>query len=200
MQDLVWRTALRLYADFGRAPLIAELATRTGLPPDKVSALLSELERRDLVGLDRESTQVRLAYPFTQAKTEHRVELNGQTLHALCAIDALGTGAMFGTDIAIKSQCRHCGRTVRVRTSDAGRALRSIEPPGSLVWYDFAYDGSAATSCCPSIVFFCSDFHLEQWRSAQASRRAGVRLAMDEALEVGRAIFGPVLVEPAVAD
>lgn len=194
-QDLVWRATLRVYADLGHAPQIADIVATTSFPADKVSALLVELEARDLIGLDRGSEQVRLAYPFTQAKTEHQVELNGRTLHALCAIDALGVGAMYGADTAIRSQCRHCGRAVRARTIEAGRVLASVDPSGSVVWYDFAYDGSAATSCCPSIVFFCSDSHLEQWQLAQAGRRVGVRLAMDEALEVGRAIFGPVLVE-----
>ena len=192
-QDLVWRATLRLYADFGHAPRIADIVAMTGLPADKVPPLLGELEERDLIGRDRESGQVRLAYPFTQAKTEHQVELNGRTLYALCAIDALGVGAMYGANAVVRSQCRQCGRAVRVGTTEAGRALAIIDPLGSVVWYDFAYDGNAATSCCPSIVFFCSDGHLEQWQRDQLGRRAGVRLAMDEALEVGRAIFGPVL-------
>jgi len=195
-QDLVWRATLRLYADFGHAPQTADIAAKIGLPADKVAALLGELEARDLIGLDRGSGQVRLAYPFTQATTEHEVEFDGRTLHALCAIDALGVAAMYGADTAVRSQCRHCGRAVRIETTKTGRALGSVDPSSSIVWYDFAYDGSAATSCCPSIVFFCSDDHLEQWQLAQAGRRAGVRLAMDEALEVGRAIFGPVLMEP----
>lgn len=199
-QDLIWRATLRLYADFGCAPQIADIAARTGLPADKVSVLLVELEARDLVGLDHESGQVRLACPFTESKTEHQVELNGRTLHALCAIDALGVAAMYCADTAVQSHCRHCGRAVRIGTTEAGHALATVDPSGSVVWYDFAYDGSAATSCCPSIVFFCSDNHLEQWQRAQAGPRAGVRLAMDEALEVGRAIFGPVLMEAGAAD
>jgi len=199
-QDLVWRATLRLYADFGHAPQTADIAAKTGLPADKITALLGELEARDLIGLDRRSGQVRLAYPLTQATTEHEVELNGRTLHALCAIDALGVATMYGADTAVRSQCRHCGRAVRIETTKTGRALGSVDPSSSVVWYDFAYDGSAATSCCPSIVFFCSDDHLEQWQLAQEGRRAGVRLAMDEALEVGRAIFGPVLMEPGAID
>lgn len=199
-EDLAWRATLRLYADFGRAPQIADIAARIGVPANKVLALLVELEARDLIGLDRESGQVRLAYPFTQAKTEHQVELNWRTLHALCAIDALGVGAMYGANAAVRSQCRQCGRAVRVGTTEAGRALASVDPLGSVVWYDFAYDGNAATSCCPSIVFFCSDSHFEQWQRDRLGRRAGVRLAMDEALEVGRAIFGPVLADAGAAD
>ncbi len=199
-EDLAWRVTLQLYADFGHAPQIADIAATIGAPPDKVLALLVELEARDLIGLDRESGQVRLAYPFTQAKTEHQVELNGRTLQALCDIDALGVGAMYGTNAAVRPQCRQCGQTVRVGTIKAGRALASVDPLSSVVWYDFAYDGSAATSCCPSIVFFCSDSHLEQWQRDQLGCRAGVRLVIDEALEVGRATFGPVLADAGAAD
>jgi hypothetical protein len=82
--------------------------------------------------------------------------------------------------------------------------LESVAPNGAIVWYDFAYHGSASASCCPEIAFFCSGEHLQQWLGAQKVGREGIRLTMDEALEVGRAIFGPVLVErhsvAAVAD
>ncbi|WP_085936152.1 organomercurial lyase [Enhydrobacter aerosaccus] len=114
-----------LYADFGRAPQNADLVTKTGLPAASVPALLDELEARDLLELDRESGQVRLAYPFTQARTEHQVDLNGRTLYALCAIDALGAGAMYGVDTAIQSQCRHCGQAIRLRTTRAGLRWKS---------------------------------------------------------------------------
>lgn len=70
-QDPAWRATLRLYADFGHTPQIADLVARTGLPADKVQPLLSELEARDLIRLDREARQVRLAYPFTQTESEH---------------------------------------------------------------------------------------------------------------------------------
>lgn len=64
------------------------------------------------------------------------------------------------------------------------------------MWYDFAYRGSACASCCPAIAFFCADEHLRRWLEAETPRRQGARLATDEALELGRAIFGPVLDEP----
>jgi hypothetical protein len=71
--------------------------------------------------------------------------------------------------------------------------LKSIVPVDAVVWYDFAYDGSAATSCCPAITFFCSVEHRCLWLETQMPKRSGIELTMDEALQVGRAIFGPVL-------
>jgi len=42
------------------------------------------------------------------------------------------------------------------------------------------------------LAFFCSEGELQQWVSIQNQPR-GYRLTLDEALEVGRALFEPVL-------
>lgn len=194
-EDYVWRTILQLYGDRGRPPQIPDIAAEIRFTADHVATVLRKLQSHDLIELDRDSAHIRLAYPFTEAVTGHRVKLNGRILHALCAIDALGVANMFGADISISSLCHHCGRQIDVGTSGEGRTLRSVVPAGAVVWYDFSYEGSAATSCCPAIAFFCSDGHLQQWLDSQNPQRDGIRLTMDEALEVGRAIFGPVLVE-----
>lgn len=70
---------------------------------------------------------------------------------------------MYGSDIAISSPRRHCGASIEVRTAEKGKALEGVTPSGAVVWHDFAYGGSAATSSCPSIAFFCSNQHLDQW-------------------------------------
>lgn len=196
-EDLVWRTTLRLYGDKGRPPRIDEIANGSGVSEDRVRALLRKLQLRDLVGLEPGTNTIRYAYPFTQAETGHLVWLRGKVLYALCAIDALGVGTMYRTDVTVQSTCRMCGEMVHVETSDEGRALLSMSPAEAVVWYDFAYDGdAAASSCCPTIAFFCSSEHLQRWLDEQIPGRQGVTLAMDEALEVGRAIFGPILREP----
>ena len=87
-----------------------------------------------------------------------------------------------------KSSCRHCGTSIEICTAQSGRALGYARPAGAVVWYDLAYSQAAATSCCPSIGFFCRDEHLQQWLAAQAAGGSGYRLALDEALEVGRAL------------
>jgi hypothetical protein len=180
-----------------RAPWTAatQIAGETRISADRIVMVLRDLESHDLIGLDGASERIRMAYPFTEAGTEHRIELNGRALHALSAIDALGVGAMYGTDTKVSSQCRHCGETIHTTTTDEGRSIETVRPSSAVVWYDFAYDGCAASSSCPSIAFFCSPDHLSQWRALQTSGRNGAQLTMHEALELGRAIFGPVLVE-----
>jgi hypothetical protein len=103
---------------------------------------------------------------------------------------------MYRTDASIDSTCAFCAGRMYVATALHGRALRTMSPPEAVVWYDFSFAGCAAASCCPSIVFFCSDDHLEAWLNSRSPRPDGVRLSMAEALEVGGAIFGPVLTDP----
>ena len=199
-EDQVWRAVLRLYAAHGRPPETTEIAAETQIPDERTAALLRKLQLRDLVGLEPGSGAIRHAYPFTQSATGHRVQLHGHVLNALCAIDALGVAEMYGTDVAVEARCRSCSETITVSTAENGRVLRSVSPAPAVVWYDFAFADSAASSCCPFIAFFCSDEHLQRWLGVQNPARVGARLTMAEALELGRAIFGPVLKETVLAD
>ena len=194
-EDCIWRAILRLYGEMGRPPEFGDIAVEAGTTHDLAVLVLDKLRARDLIDLDDAGGRIRLAYPFTESPTRHLVELNGHDFYALCAVDALGVADMYRADTAISSGCHDCGETVHVRTAAKGRALANVFPASSVVWYDFAYDGSAAVSCCPAIVFFCSDEHLQRWLNTQTPERNGLRLNVDEALQVGRAIFGPLLVD-----
>jgi mercuric reductase len=158
----------------------------------EVRSILDELARRDPFVLDEEGKPTG-AYPFTEHATSHSVRRGGLEIRAMCAIDALGIGAMLGEDVEVLSSCRGCGCTIRVGTAAEGMALRSIEPATAVVWLGETYHGNCgATSLCASIAFFCSDGHLDRWRSS-AETGTGRRLAVDEAHQIGCAIFGPTL-------
>jgi alkylmercury lyase len=173
--------------ELGRAPRSEEIVITSGLDGDTVAEILRNLQHRDLLGLS-DSGEVRHAYPFTTRETEHIVELGGHGLNALCA-------GVCGRDIVIQSRCRGCNAPIRILTADRRESLNSVTPPGTVVWHDLSYAGTAAASCCPRIAFFCSDQHLSKWLGTTPSR-SGRRLSADEALQVGRAIFGPLLTEP----
>lgn len=194
-EDRVWRCVLQLYTDLGRPPDVPEISSHAELPESTIPGLLQKLEQRDLLALDPAGA-ICYAYPFTETATGHRVTLRMHEFNALCAIDALGAGAMCESDVSIRSSCALCSDPVHVRTEDRGRGLAHVSPAMTVAWYDFAYSGYAAASCCPTIAFFCRDDHLRQWMETQTPRRHGARLAIGEALEVGRAIFGPLLVPP----
>lgn len=121
-------------------------------------------------------------------------------LNALCAVDALGVGAMYHRDVSITSSCHFCDAKIHIATEQKGATLGSVSPASVVVWYEAVYAGDcAATSCCPSIAFFCSHDHLRQWLAARATKRHGYRLWADEALEIGRALFGSVLSVPTMS-
>jgi mercuric reductase len=103
-EDAMRRTILELYRELEHAPMPQENARRSGMTARRVHALLHRLAERDLVVL--EDGRITGAYPLTDRPTEHRVSVEGRRLHAMCAIDALGVGAMYGTSTAIESGCR----------------------------------------------------------------------------------------------
>jgi hypothetical protein len=195
-QDQVWRTVLELFARSGRPPRIHEIGGETGLFAEKVRALVADLQAHDLLGTNSAGDVVLYAYPFTGEQTEYRVQLHGRKLYAVCAIDALGVAGMSRTDVIIESSCRACGSRIAIATAQAGKSLSHAQPANTVVWYDLAYRGCAAASCCRSIAFFCSDAQLQRWLSTQDPQHRGHPLTLDEALEVGRALFGPVLAAP----
>jgi alkylmercury lyase len=192
----VWRTVVELFARSGRSPLLHEIGEETGLTAENLRTLLADLQAYDLLGIDPTAEVVLYSYPFTGEQTEHRVQLCGRELHAVCAIDALGVAGMSRTDVIIESYCRGCGSRIGIVTAQAGKSLSHVRPPNAVVWYDLAHSGCAAASCCRSIAFFCSEAELQRWLSTQDPHPAGYRLTLDEALEVGRALFEPVLAAP----
>lgn len=189
---------LTLYARYGRAPTIGDLATSTGLAVEAVTEILARLADRDMVVLDPASGSVTGAYPLTERDTEHRVMFENRVLNAMCAIDALGAGAMYGVDSSIESSCRHCGAGISIITKDRGAALASASPPETVVLAGNTYESCAATSLCTVIAFFCCDEHLDAWRTENEPGTQAYRLTLDEALQVGRALFGPFLAKVAV--
>ena len=193
-EDRTRRAILEAYPRTGHAPSIDDLALTTGFAPDQVRGLVTKLKVRDMVVLDRNGATIVGAYPFVDRDTEHRVRLGETVLHAMCAIDALGTGAMLGADVAIESACRFCGAPIRIETCDKGAALADFAPMIAVVWSGNQYsNGCAADSLCTVMAFFCTDEHLQTWRDAQDHETKGFRLSMDEGLQMGKAIFMPLL-------
>jgi hypothetical protein len=134
--DLIWRTCVNLFARLGRAPNFAELAAETGVPKGSMKSLLGALQRRDLLGLSSDGGALEYVYPFTMRDTGHHVYVHGHTLNVLCAIDALGVGAMCRTDVTIESRGRaatgrpHGGQGFeRAGDSEALRQCRNERPP-----------------------------------------------------------------------
>ncbi len=193
-EDAVRRAVLRHYAQAGHAPSIAELGDVTGLGADAARGLHKQLKDHDQIVLDDAGEAILGAYPFTERDTGHRVDLGKVTVSAMCAIDALGVGAMCERDVAIHSTCRACGEAIEITTRDRGAALDQVTPEAAVVWVGLRYAGAcAASSVCTVMTFFCSNAHLDRWRDADEPDLEGFRLSIDEAFQAGKAIFTPML-------
>lgn len=182
---------LRLYVQVGHAPTVHEIAVRTRLSEHVVRDRLVRLRERDLILLDPGQGAIVGAYPFTEADTGHSVTFDktGTTLATMCAIDALGAGAMCREDVTIRSTCRSCEIPVIARTADQGMVLVEVTPVESVVWVGLKRSsGCAADSLCPALLFFCRDEHLERW-CANGVAGDGYRLSIEEAFQVGKALF-----------
>jgi hypothetical protein len=196
-EDSVWRATLDLYLRLGRAPTSAELAKAASLPVDGVEVWLKSLHARDVLVLDSAGAVV-AAYPFTEKPTTHTVHLSGRKMTALCAIDALGVGAMYQVDAHIGSSCRHCETPIRVTMRGEGNVIAEVAPFSTIVWSGLDYaQGCAANSLCTVLAFFCSDEHLRAWQADDSRRANGFRLSIAEGVEVGKATFVPRLQPPA---
>ena len=193
-EDRVWRTILEGFASAGRAPDVAAMAAATDLGPAAVGAALDRLRMRDLVVRAENSGAVTAAYPFSEWVTAHRVRWGDTIANALCAIDALGIGAMLGRDTIIDTECHHCHAPIQIATGRQGTKIATILPVETVVWSGIAYAGNCgATSGCTLKVFFCSDNHLNAGRAAGQAASPGFRLSVAEAHQVGRAMFAPML-------
>ena len=193
-EDFVRRAIFDEYLEEGRAPPLDVLSARTALPAKTLQAVLDRLGKRDLVVQDG-AGNVTGAYPLTDNETEHKVHVNGHIIHAMCAIDALGVGRMYGCDVRIESRCRASGKPIGVTTTDAGAAIGSVDPPEAVVWSGAQLKNGrpAADTLCTVIAFFASDDAFETWRQQEHPDTQGHRLTIDEAAQTGRAIFGPML-------
>lgn len=190
-EDRVRRAILAEYIANGHAPSPAGLSELTNLSREVVGRLLDNLKVRDLVVLGERGETIAGAYPFSESDTGHRVHLRGRTLNAMCAIDALGAGAMYGEDTVVDSSCQNCGRSVQVETRDGGREIKYVSSENIIVWSGVQNTGGcSADTMCKVMAFFCSDYCLDSWRSADT---AGYRLSIVEGLQAGKAIFMPLL-------
>ncbi len=193
----VHRFILETFATTGHAPTLEDIQAKLRLTSvEEAEALIAELEEKGCVHRKAGDRTVTHAYPFSNEPTEHRVHLaGGPQVYAMCAVDALGMPFMLKRDAEIQSRCPHCQTEVTVHIQHEEVTHQS--PPGLVVWFPPVQGKCvAATDLCPSVNFFCSAAHLDQWRAAPP-KKYGEMLTLEQALIGGRKTFEPLLQEMA---
>lgn len=133
-ERLARRTLLGLILTTGRGPSLKVLASRLEISESAAAKLLSALERKGFLVRDQHSNTITAAYPLSIRPTQHRVTLKGtrQRRYALCAIDALGVGPLFGVAVIVNATCPQCGRSIRIHVEES--RIAAVKPAGVVVW------------------------------------------------------------------
>lgn len=176
---------LRTFLANGAPPPISEFSVET----------LADLERRDLVHV--RDGQIALAYPFSSRPTDFEVRVAGVQVHAICAVDALGTAAMARRPADATCICPTCRAGVSLSISPDGLTVEHASRPDPRVWTGVTDVGAcAADSQCKSMLLFCSPEHLDTWKRSQPPSAHGFDLSLAQGVHLGAAIFRPFLQTP----
>lgn len=184
----VW--ILRRFAD-AAAPSAGDVrneASRLGLDFDQTRRKLAS---EDLIHFDS-AGEITVAYPFSGRPTVHRVEIEGRTVYAMCALDALGIAQMIGRPIDITSRDPVTADEISVGLQPNGTA--TWKPTAAVVVTGRACEGASFQGCCQVLNFFASARNAESYLDQRQDVRGHV-ISLPEAIEAGRRIFGAVLDE-----
>jgi mercuric reductase len=189
-EGICHQAILLSFVEQGRALAGSELSSMLG--QSDVKDLLSHLSENDLVVLDKQG-EVTGAYPFTMKETAHKLKVNGHTVHAMCALDALAVSSMFGLDVSIDSRCAISGEPIYLR--QRGLELLQTAPSDEILmgihWQKVT--SCAADSLCREMIFLKDLDTATSWQSMGHNARE--LFSLHEAMELAAEFFVPLISE-----
>ena len=123
--DLDLRVKLAVYRHFaetGRRPSVADVASRAGAEAGEVRGSFASLRSQRVLVLEADGEAIRMAPPFSGVPTQHEVTAGGVTYYANCAWDALGIPAALGQPAVVRSRCEQSLEPLELAVSDHGPA------------------------------------------------------------------------------
>jgi mercuric reductase len=184
---------LRNFASAGCPLSRNEVAQQLG--DGDVDAALARLAADDLIVLTPDNSRIEGAYPFTAEERVHKLLVNGHTVHAMCALDALAIAPMFETATRIDSRCHVTDTPVEIHMQ--GEALLSARPGEVHVGIHWqGTSGCAAQSLCMEMVFLADAETAQRWQQ-QDSENISV-YELPDAVTFAAAYFRPLLADAAV--
>jgi hypothetical protein len=181
---------LRQFATTGQPLSRDQVAQQVG--DADVTAALARLANDDLVVLTPDRRDIVGAYPFTAEERVHTVLVNGHTVHAMCALDALAIAPMFETATRIESRCHVTGTPVEIRMQ--GEELLSAKPGDVRVGIHWqGTSGCAAQSLCLEMVFLGDAETAQQWQQQDSDNTSVYDLP--DAVRFAAAYFRPLLAD-----
>ena len=173
----------------GRTPDHAELADMVG--EENIDESLQRLSADDLIVLDSDGKLPVGAYPVTVENTPHSIRVNGNTIHAMCALDALSVAPMFSVEVVIDSVC-HVSQTpvhIHMQGSKILESQPSTDVTVGIRWQDPS--ATAAHSLCLEMIFLKDRETAERWQGGDTDNIS--LYSLSETVEFGKAFFLPLL-------
>jgi alkylmercury lyase len=161
-----------------------ESAAATGKSPEEVQ---TALDRFPSTEWDEQGRVVGLG--LTLRVTPHRLELEGRTLFAWCALDTLLFPIVLGRPASIESPCRGTGEPVHIEVTPSG--IEAVEPPSAVVSIVAARDLANFRSVgCHNAHFFSSTEAASCWLERHPEATI---LHVEDAFRLGQLIADGVL-------
>lgn len=184
------RAFLHTLVEQGRAMSSDEIAD---FAPGRDTALaIWILAAADLIVLGRDGHPVG-AYPITVEPTPFELTIDGASLYAMCAFDAVSVAPMFDAAVAIRSRCPITG--VELRLEQRGGELVQAAPSSDVqvgIWW--RNPGSvAARNLCPGIVFLRDRAAALAWQAGDTDDHDIANLY--DAIDAGARFFRPLVAE-----
>ncbi len=154
-------------------------------------ALLT-LQKKDLIVLDG-SLNIIGAYPLTTEKREHEVHVNGFSLNAMCALDALSVSSLFKLKTVVSSACRMTQTKIYIE-QDLGAVTNLTDSSDihiGISWSAASSDSCCANNLCLEMLFLINTSIAQNWLSEDKNNREIFTLS--ESVEFGSLFFDPLL-------
>ena len=110
-------------------------------------------------------------YPFTSEEREHKVHVNGMTVHCMCALDALAVSPMFTIVTVIDSQCRVTSEQIHLEQSATNFSSGTLDAWFGINWGAAAIDTVCAASLCMEMIFLVNEAVAREWLTESPDTR-----------------------------
>lgn len=134
----------RLFLEFGRAPVAAEIAPELGVSVLEVERSFRRLHDQHVIVLAPGTPYIWMANPLSALPTPYSTEVDGTRLWANCVWDAFGILAMLGRDGRVSARCAdgEGELTVEVRADEAlpGQPIVHYAVPAARWWDDIGFN------------------------------------------------------------
>ena len=183
----IYQMILKSYVELGRTLNKAEIAQHVG----NIDETINTLRSNDMVVFDSNDEPVG-TYPFTMEQREHKVRVNNNTIHAMCALDALAISPMFKVKTHIESKCHVTGDKIAIDQLD--KEVLNKDKNEKLhfgISWNSAANNCCATSLCTEMIFLKDKEIADKWLSEDLDNREIFNI--DAAIDFSSRFFTPLV-------